>query len=116
MFRRATNVCSEESRKDEIAKVQSVLSLNNYPRHLLKPEKYVNYQDSENNGHINDHSTSNQVSDVTVEENDQAQPTDRVKPRFICAPYVKGTSERVQRILNPYNIKLAHKSGNTIRS
>ena len=36
--------------------------------------------------------------------------------KFISAPYIEGTSERVARILKPFGINLAHKSSVTLKS
>ena len=36
--------------------------------------------------------------------------------KFISRPYIKGVSERVDRILKPHNIMLAHKSKTTIKT
>ena len=34
---------------------------------------------------------------------------------FVSAPYIKGASERISRVLKPFDIKLAHKPRNTLR-
>jgi hypothetical protein len=118
LFKRAENICSEESKQEEISTVQSVLKANNYPKHLLKPEKYVNRQDHGSNEGNDDHARSIfQETDDGSELNDNhGNLTNEPRPKFISAPYLKGTSERVQRILHPFNIKIGHKSCNTIRS
>ena len=36
--------------------------------------------------------------------------------KYISAPYIKGTSERVNRILNNFHIRLGHKPTNTLRN
>ena len=57
-----------------------------------------------------------------VKENLQQRPqnllSDQLNPRkkYISTPYIKGTSERVSRLMKPYNIQLSNKPTNTIRS
>ena len=36
--------------------------------------------------------------------------------RYVSAPYIKVSSERVARLLKPFSVKLAHKPSNTIKS
>ena len=47
---------------------------------------------------------------------DRNNPSSNIDLKYISAPYIKGCSERVQRILQPHQIKIAHKPSNTIKS
>ena len=38
------------------------------------------------------------------------------KPRYISAPYIRGTSERVNRIFQKYNIRLGNKPPRTLKN
>ena len=57
------------------------------------------------------------VKHNTYRPNDQTdKPTDRPKPATTATiPYIKGTSETIARILQPYNIRVAHKPTVTLR-
>ena len=47
---------------------------------------------------------------------DHSQPTtERQRPMYISVPYVKGTSEKIGRILAPHNIRIGHSSRPTLR-
>ena len=52
--------------------------------------------------------TANKLPEVSE---DIQQPV-----KYISASYIKGSSERVARLLKPFSIKLAHKPSNTIKS
>ena len=49
------------------------------------------------------------------QQNHQRQVNEEVT-KYISVPYIKGCSERVQRILHPHQIRLANKPSTTIRS
>ena len=49
------------------------------------------------------------------QQNHQRQGNEEVT-KYIRVPYIKGCSERVQRILLPHQIQLANKPSTTIRS
>ena len=49
------------------------------------------------------------------QQNHQRQLNEEVT-KYISVPYIKGCSERVQRILHPHQIRLANKPSTTIRS
>ena len=47
---------------------------------------------------------------------DSNNTDDGVEKKFISAPYILGTSERLQRILNPLTLYLGNRSTNTIKN
>ena len=92
LVHRAVTLCDRNNVQDELNHINNVLQTNGYPKTSI------------------DMITSkirNQTSNVIV-TNDNNSP-------FISAPYIKGTSERVARILKQYNIKLAHKPTRTLK-
>ena len=89
LVQRAEKLSSTSVVEREVEKVKNTLQKNGYPSAFI------------NSATENSNSTS---------QNQQ----DRVK--YVGAPYIKGSSERVARILKPYNIQLAHKPTNTLRS
>ena len=48
--------------------------------------------------------------------NSQYNQIPNTKPTRISAPYINGTSEKLNRILKPYNIQLASKPSTTLKS
>ena len=89
--RRAQLVCdSPDSLTDEIKYLDNVFNKNNYNRDFIRQNTYRN---SEPNA------TNTNVTPVTT----------------ATIPYIKGTSETIARILQPYNIRVAHKPITTLR-
>ena len=90
LTRRAQLVCdSQDKLHDEYEYLQSVFDKNNYDADFVRRNIHKN-----------------------------KQPTDRTdnKPTATATiPYIKGTSETIQRILQPYNIRVAHKPCTTLR-
>lgn len=41
--------------------------------------------------------------------------TNTTQTKYISMPYVKGLSEKIQHVLKPHNLKLAHKTNNTTK-
>ena len=52
---------------------------------------------------LNEVASSSQSANINIQ-----------RTKYLSAPYVPGTSERIQRALKPYNIKMSHKSCNKI--
>ena len=74
--------------KTESQYIQDTLSGNVYPRHLFKPS-YKQHHESEV----------------------------KIKPRFrITLPYIQGISERIARLLAPYDVRVCHRPVNKLRS
>ena len=90
LFSRAIKICDNKYINKELDHITSALSTNSYPSNLIKK----------------------------VKENSFQSAVDRSKKqlKYVSAPYIKGASERVSRILKPYDIELAHKPTNTIKS
>ena len=38
------------------------------------------------------------------------------KKNYLSTPYIKGASEKVEKLLKPFNLKLSNKSSNTLRT
>ena len=92
-FCRTDTHCSIEHKESEVEKVKQALALNSYGNNLIETCR----QAAVNRPHDNDREPQAPV-------------------RYVSVPYIKGTSEKVARILQPRNIKVGHKSNNTIKS
>ena len=86
------NICDPSEKFAEDKRIFRELKTNHYTASLLKNS--FNF--------INNPICSNNVSDQEI--------------KYISAPYIKGASERISRLLEPFHIKLALKPSNTIRS
>ena len=89
LYKRAKDLCSEDTLQDEYKIVERLLVENNYPTQFAK------------------------LREPSRNERNVHQPE---RKKFISTPYIKGVSERVERILKPHNIMLAHKSKTTIKT
>ena len=90
LFKRAETLCSVENYEEEVRIVKDTLTNNNYPSQFRrKPHRVANSE--EQNGQIS-------------------------RTKYVSAPYIKGCSERLQRILKPFKIQLAHRSNSTLKS
>ena len=38
------------------------------------------------------------------------------RKNYLSTPYIKGASEKVEKLLKPFNLKLSNKSSNTLRT
>ena len=89
LTRRAQLVCdSTDSLTDESKYLDNVFSKNNYNPDFVKRNVYKNNEPNTTNG--------KPVTTATI-------------------PYIKGTSETIARILQPYDIRVAHKPITTLR-
>ena len=89
LTRRAQLVCdSTDSLTDESKYLDKVFSKNNYNPDFVKRSVYRNNEPNTTN--------AKPVTTATI-------------------PYIKGTSETIARILQPYNIRIAHKPITTLR-
>ena len=89
LTRRAQLVCdSTDSLTDESKYLDNVFSKNNYNPDFIKRNVYKNNEPNTTNAKL--------VTTATI-------------------PYIKGTSETIARILQPYNIRVAHKPITTLR-
>ena len=85
LTRRAQLVCdSPDSLADENNYLNNVFNKNNYNKDFVRRNTYKNTEPNV---------TNNNTTPVTT----------------VTIPYVKGTSETIARILQPYNIRVAHK-------
>jgi hypothetical protein len=91
LFTRAKQICEGEKKREEEKIIIDELKMNDYPMKLIKQcYKRANR-------------TSNQ------------QPAAK-NNTFISAPYIKGASERIGRILKRHDIQLAHKPSQKIKN
>ena len=90
MTRRAQLICdSPNALQDENDYFQRVFHKNNYNSDFIKLNTYKN---------TDEHNETNNPTTVTA-----------------TMPYIKDTSEKISRILRPYNIRVAHKPITTLR-
>ena len=91
LTRRAQLVCdSPDSLTDESKYLDNVFNKNNYNRDFIRHNTYGNSEPNATN------TNATPVTTATI-------------------PYIKGTSETIARILQPYNIRVAHKPITTLR-
>ena len=91
LTRRAQLVCdSPDSLTDENKYLDNVFNKNNYNRDFIRHNTYRNSEPNATN------TNATPVTTATI-------------------PYIKGTSETIARILQPYNIRVAHKPIITLR-
>ena len=90
LTRRAQLVCdSPDSLQDETDYLNNVFSKNNYSRDFVR-------RNTHSNTDSNTQTNSGPVMTATI-------------------PYIRGTPETIARILQPYNIRVAHKPITTLR-
>ena len=91
LTRCAQLVCdSPESLTDEIKYLDNGFNKNNYNRDFIRHNTYRNSEPNTTN------TNATPVTTATI-------------------PYIKGTSETISQILQPYNIRIAHKPITTLR-
>ena len=91
LTRRAQLVCDSPDRlADENNYLDNVFNKNNYNKDFVRRNTYKNTEPNV---------TNNDATPVTT----------------VTIPYVRGTSETIARILQPYNIRVAHKPITTLR-
>ena len=96
LTRRAQLVCNTtDSLSDENKYLNRVFSKNNYNEDFIQR---------------NTHRPTTTTTTTTIETNDNATPTTTA-----TIPYIKGISENISRILQPFNIRVAHKPITTLR-
>ena len=94
LVKRAHIVCSSsEDLKTELQHLNEIFCVNNYPKPFVR-------------------GVTEQFSKPTA---DEISNTSEEKKVIATIPYVKGTSERISRILRPYNIVVAHKPTTMLR-
>jgi hypothetical protein len=95
LVKRAHVVCSSsEDLKTELQHLNEIFDVNNYPKPFVR-------------------GVTEQFSKPTADN--EISNTSEDKKVIATIPYVKGTSERIARILRPYNIVVAHKPTTTLR-
>ena len=95
LVKRAHMICSSsDNLESELKHLNDVFDVNNYPKPFV--ESVIEQA---------------MASEITTERSD----TDDDNKVIATIPYVKGTSERIARILRPHNITVAHKPSTTLR-
>ena len=92
LFRRAKNFCLNEDKEDEDKFIFSQLKKNGYPYNFIR-KCFLK---------VNNEETS-----------DVQRPTES---KYISMPYIQGATEKIARILKPFNIFLGTKNTNTVGS
>ena len=82
----------------ELTTIKEDLLKNGYPNYLIQQEIRKQQQQ------LLPNNTNTQINASTTREN-----TDLTRTKYLSTPYIKGTSERVQRMFNGYGIKLSNK-------
>ena len=95
LYNRAFSLCSTEHRENEIKLIDEQLRLNNYPKRFCESIK---------------RKCEEQYSGALIHLRNLSQGNNRKK--YIAAPYIKGTSERMQRALKQFDVIIAHKATN----
>ena len=84
---------------DEIKLIDEQLRLNNYPKRFSESIK---------------RKSEEQYYGALIHQRNLSQGNTRKK--YIAVPYIRGTSERMQRALKQHDVIVAHKATNTLRS
>ena len=102
---RAFNLCDIDLRQQEVNHVSEALQNNGYPKSLIrKCEQKLNSQFNNNNSQRrNDGSTRN-----STQENESQS--------YVAIPYIPGVSERIRRVFNRYDVKVAHQPTRKLRN
>ena len=79
--------------------IDEQLRLNNYPKRFCESIK---------------RKCEEQYSGALIHQRNPSQGNTRKK--YIAVPYIRGTSERIQRALKQHDVIVAHKTTNTLRS
>ena len=94
LTRRAQIICdSTDSLRDENEHLRQIFHKNDYSDEFIDTNKYKH---DKQNGVCANTKTKNELTTVSL-------------------PYIRGTSETVARILEPFNIRIAHKPTRTLR-
>ena len=91
LFNRSKLICNQEEKANEDKIIFEQLKENNYPTSVIKKC----------------HQKINNNPDVTIE---------RPPVKYVKAPYIKGPSEKISKILRPHSIVLANKPSNSLRA
>ena len=89
---RANNICSCETKKDELTHLVEVFSSNDYPRSFVE-----------------------QVVKRTPQNRMRKEEKDQEKPKMLYLPYIEGVSKRIARGCKVLGIRTVFNSRNTLR-
>ena len=119
LAKRAEAVCSGEgARKEEVSYLE-VFKENGYPRHYVKralksKQRAATEQQGQEPTDDRAQPTAGRPdrTDLAVPDD---QTTEQPRTTYISIPYVRGTSERIARVLAPHQIRLGYSSKPTLR-
>ena len=92
LLNRANTLCSEEYKSSEIDNVSKILQINGFNKNMIKSTM------------------------KTGIGNRRHSPNEPKSYKYISAPYIKGSSERVNKLLEKYGYRLGHKPNHTLAS
>ena len=92
---RANKICTDDKKSDELHHLSKVFKQNGYPKNLVH--------------RILHRPPPNQSRPDTTDEDDEE------KPKRLFLPYVKGVSERIEKVCCKLNVKTVFKSHGTLR-
>ena len=95
LFERSYKLCDDSFLQEEHKHLNEVLQANNYPRSVINKVK-------------------NKISNRQNSTNNNGQQNSNLK--YASAPYLVKTSEKVSKLLKPFNIRLAHKPSAPLRN
>jgi len=106
LAKRGEVVCSDaEAKAEEMNYLRQVFRENGYP------ERYVSRA-------MGSREEQNHAGPPVSEDQrqDNQQDEERARPTYVSVPYLKGVSERIGRVLAPFEIKIGHSSKPNLRN
>ena len=120
LAKRAETVCSDQdARLEELKYLEQIFECNGYPREYVKRALKPKQRDLTRTDQ--EPEPANSQPQPTIGPPNQTEPTasvdprtERPRPTYISIPYVKGTSEKIARVLAPHQIRLGYSSKPTL--
>ena len=88
-------ICDDEFRDEEHSNIREALTLNGYPSRVINKVKHK--------------VAASRPPDLNLNGNERPI-------KFVSAPYIRGTSEKIARVLRQFNVQLCSKATRTIKS
>ena len=95
---RAINICTKRNKTEELEHLEKVFRQNGYPKKVI--QRALHRPPKPNN---------------PEPMNEAEESEDRTDTKKIFLPYVKGVSERIEKVCRQLNIKTVFKSNGTLR-
>ena len=110
LAKRGDTVCSQvQDKAEEMAYLKQIFRENGYPSGYIERAMRQRAESQQTRAPDVSQSDGNQPGPAN------SQPPEQSGVTYISIPYVKGTSERVARVLAPHGIKIGHNSKPTLR-